>query len=389
MGMKRLFQLISLGLAMFFLSGMAQADIKIGLISDLSGATSDVGRPYAEGVKDCVKYINDQGGINGQKIDLMQVDYAYNVQQAISAYNRFKSRGMVALQGWGTADTEALVRQVARDRIPNFSASYSAHLTDPEIAPYNFFIAADYSTQLRGALDYLFNTWEKDRAPRFALVYPNHPYGLAPIPAGKEYALELGFEVVGEENVGLGDMDATTQLIRLNRQKPDFVWVGGTISSTAVILKDAQRLNMDATFITNIWGSDEQLLSLAGSAVNGHIGLQAAVTYGEDVPGMEIIKEVTGGKPQMTHYIRGFASMHVMAEAIRIASEKGELNGPGIRDAARTLRDFDPMGLTPPISYYPDDHRPNMSVNLYRLHVDGMEFITTETLERRADWLGK
>jgi len=76
--MKRLFQLISLGLAMFFLSGMAQADIKIGLISDLSGATSDVGRPYAEGVKDCVKYINDQGGINGQKIDLMQVDYAYN-----------------------------------------------------------------------------------------------------------------------------------------------------------------------------------------------------------------------------------------------------------------------------------------------------------------------
>jgi len=296
---------------------------------------------------------------------------------------------MVALQGWGTADTEALVRQVARDRIPNFSASYSAHLTDPEIAPYNFFIAADYSTQLRGALDYLFNTWEKDRAPRFALVYPNHPYGLAPIPAGKEYALELGFEVVGEENVGLGDMDATTQLIRLNRQKPDFVWVGGTISSTAVILKDAQRLNMDATFITNIWGSDEQLLSLAGSAVNGHIGLQAAVTYGEDVPGMEIIKEVTGGKPQMTHYIRGFASMHVMAEAIRIASEKGELNGPGIRDAARTLRDFDPMGLTPPISYYPDDHRPNMSVNLYRLHVDGMEFITTETLERRADWLGK
>ena len=81
--------------------------------------------------------------------------------------------------------------------------------------------------------------------------------------------------------------------------------------------------------------------------------------------------------------------MYVMAEAIRIASEKGELNGPGIRDAARTLRDFDPMGLTPPISYYPDDHRPHMSVNLYRLHEDGMEFITTETLERRADWLGK
>ncbi|MFP4110837.1 MAG: ABC transporter substrate-binding protein [Desulfonatronovibrio sp.] len=387
--MKRLWLFILLAIILFLGTGAARAEIKVGLISDLSGATSDVGRPYAEGVKDCVKYINEQGGIDGQKIELMQVDYAYNVQQAISAYNRFKSRGIVALQGWGTGDTEALVRQVARDRIPNFSASYSAHLTDPEAAPYNFFIAADYSTQLRGVLDYLYSEWDKDRAPRFAFVYPNHPYGLAPIPAGKEYARELGFEVVGEENVGLGDMDATTQLIRLNREKPDYVWVGGTISSTAVILKDARRLNMDSTFITNIWGSDEQLLSLAGSAVNGHIGLQAAVVYGEDVPGMEVIEEITGGKPKMTHYIRGFASMYVMAEAIRIASEKGELSGQGIRDAARTLRDFDPMGLTPPISFYSDDHRPNMSVNIYRLHEDGMELITTKTLERRDEWLGK
>ncbi len=387
--MKRSLILTAILISAFFLAGPAQAQIKVGVISDLSGPTSDVGRPYAEGIKDCIRYINDQGGIKGQKIEMMQVDYAYNVQQAISAYNRFKSQGMIALQGWGTADTEALVRQVARDRIPNFSASYSAHLTNPEIAPYNFFIAADYSTQLRGALGYLHEQWDKDRAPRLAFVYPNHPYGLAPIPAGKEYALELGYEIVGEENVGLGDMDATTQLLRLNRQKPDYVWVGGTISSTAVILKDAERLNMEATFITNIWGSDEQLLNLAGRSVNGHIGLQSAVIYGEDVPGMKIIEELTGGRPQMTHYIRGFASMYVMAEAIRIAIENGELNGPGIRDAARTLRDFDPLGLAPPISFFPEDHRPNMSVKLYRLHQDGMEYMSTITLDRRADWLGK
>ncbi|WP_052507361.1 ABC transporter substrate-binding protein [Desulfonatronovibrio magnus] len=387
--MKRFMQFILLATIMACFSGVAQAEIRIGLISDLSGATSDVGRPYADGVKDAVKYINDQGGINGQKIHLMQVDYAYNVQQALAAYNRFKSQGMVALQGWGTADTEALVRQVARDRIPTFSASYSAHLTDPNVAPYNFFIAADYSTQLRGVLNYLHRNWDKDRAPRLAFVYPNHPYGLAPIPAGREYARELGFEIVGEENVGLGDMDATTQLIRLNRNKPDYVWVGGTISSTAVILKDAERLNMDAVFITNIWGSDEQLLSLAGSSVNGHLGLQTGVIYGADVPGMAVIEEITGGRPQMTHYIRGFASMLVMAEGIRIAMENDELNGSGIRDAVRTLRDFDPMGLTPAVSFYPDDHRPNMSVYIYRLHQDGMELLAEEELERRDDWLGK
>jgi branched-chain amino acid transport system substrate-binding protein len=367
----------------------AMAQIKIGLISDLSGPTSDVGRPYAEGIKACAEYLNKQGGVAGQPLELIQVDYAYNVQQAIAAYNRFKGQGVVAIQGWGTADTEALVRFVARDEMPTFSASYSAHLTDPKEAPYNFFIAADYSTQGRAALDYLKTNWTEQRAPKLALVYPNHPYGLAPIPAIKAYAQELGYELVGEENVGLGDMDATSQLLRLQRQEPDYAWVGGTISSTAVILKDAQKIGMKTKFITNIWGNDEQLLKLAGSAANGNYGLQTAVVYGADVPGMKIIKEITGGKPQMTHFIRGFASMYVMAEALRIAAEKGPLTGPSIKAAAETLRDFDTLGLTPPISFFPDDHRPNMSVYIYRLFEDRLELAAVPTLERKPEWFGQ
>jgi branched-chain amino acid transport system substrate-binding protein len=378
-----------LGLAVMLLAATpALAQIKIGLISDLSGATSDVGRPYADGVRDCAAYLNAQGGINGQPIELLQVDYAYNVQQAIAAYNRFKGQGIVALQGWGTADTEALVRFVARDQIPTFSASYSAHLTDPKNAPYNFFVAADYSTQARAALLYLYENWTEDRPPRLGLLYPNHPYGLAPIEAIKSYARELGFELVGEDNVGLGDMDATSQLLRMKGVQPDFIWVGGTISSTAVILKDAQKTGVDAKFITNIWGSDEQLLELAGSAVNGHYGLQTAVIYGADVPGMKVIEEITEGKPQMTHYIRGFASMYVMAEALRIAAEQGPLTGPSIKAAAETLRDFDPMGLTPPVSFYPDDHRPFTSVYIYELSEDGMKLAAEQNLERKAEWFG-
>ncbi|GAB6060525.1 ABC transporter substrate-binding protein [Desulfonatronum parangueonense] len=373
---------------LLFIAVPALAQIKIGVLSDLSGPTSDVGRPYADGIRHCIEYLNKQGGIAGQRIEMLQVDYAYNVQQAIAAYNRFKSQGIVALQGWGTADTEALVRFVARDQIPTFSASYSGHLADPKNAPYNFFIAADYSTQARAALQYLKDNWTEERAPRLGLLYPNHPYGLAPIPAIKSFAAELGFELAGEENVGLGDMDATTQLLRMQRQAPDFIWVGGTISSTAVILKDAQRIGMQGKFITNIWGSDEQLLKLAGPAVNGHLGLHTSVVYGADVPGMQVIKEMTGGRPQMIHYVRGFASMYVMAEAIRIAAEKGRITGPSIQEAARTLRDFDPMGLTPPISFYPDDHRPNMSVYIYQLFEDRMEFLTEQTLERKPEWLG-
>ncbi|MFW6324672.1 MAG: ABC transporter substrate-binding protein [Desulfovibrionales bacterium] len=365
-----------------------KAPVLVGIISDLSGATSTVGTPYAEGIKGAIGYINANGGVNGHQVEYKQVDYAYNVQQALSAYKKFKSQGVVAIQGWGTGDTEALVQFVARDKIPFYSASYSAHLTDPKKAPYNFFISADYSTQLRAGLDFLRSNWKEERPPRIAFVYPDHPYGISPIKAGRAYAEEVGFEIVAEENVSLKAMDATTQLLSLQKKNPDFIWVGGTTPSTAVVMKDAEKLKMDAVFLTNIWGSDENIFKLAGDAADGNYGLQAGVAYGQDVPGMKVIEEITQGKPQMIHYIRGFASMLVMAEAMRIASENGEITGPSIKEASETLREYDPMGLTPPVSFYPDDHRPNMAVNIFRLEEGNLQFESTQTLPRKDEWLG-
>ncbi|RMG61363.1 MAG: ABC transporter substrate-binding protein [Deltaproteobacteria bacterium] len=363
--------------------------ILIGHLADLTGPTSAVGKPYAEGVKDAAKYINDHGGINGKKIELLTVDYAYDKNKAITQYKKFVQQGVIAIQGWGTGDTEALTKFVAKDKIPYMSASYSAHLTDPKKSPYNFFIAADYTTQLRAGLKFLKDNWKESRPPKIAFIYPNHPYGLAPIKGGKEYAKELGFEIVGDEIVDLRAIEATSQLLSIKEKGADFAWIGGTTPSTAVILKDARKLGLKTKFLINIWGNDENLLKLAEGAQNGRAyGLQAAAVYGDDVPGMKPILEVTGGKHKMTHYIRGWVSMMVMAEALKRADKAGELNGPGIKKALESLRDFDTGGLTAPITYTPNDHRPNMSAKIYKYENDKMIYVTTIELPRKKEWLG-
>jgi branched-chain amino acid transport system substrate-binding protein len=364
-------------------------EIRIGAIIDLSGPTSSVGRPYADGVKAGVDYLNSKGGVAGMKLVLDLQDDAYNVQQGLSIYKKFAQEKVVAIQGFGTAVTEALTRTAAKDEIPYFSASYSAHLTDPKTAPYNFFTSADYSTQVRAALKYFKDNWKESRKPRLALLYPDHPYGLAPIQAAKDYAAELGYELVGEANVDLKAIDATTQLLPLKDKKPDYVWVGGTTPSTAVIMKDAKKIGLATTFFTNIWGSDENLIKMAGDACEGAYSLQAAVVYGQDVPGMKVIQEVTKNEPQMTHYIRGFISSLVLAEGIRIAAGKGEVTGPAIKAALETLKDYDPMGLGAPVTFLPTDHRPNMAVFLCKVQGGKLTYVAKETLERKAEWLGK
>ena len=370
-------------------SGPDTSPIKVGGLIDLSGPTSSVGVPYSAGLKAAVKYVNENGGIDGRMIEFNLQDTAYNVQQGLSMYKKMvNTDGVVCIQGYGSAVTEALIRNLAKDKIPNFSASYSAHLTDPKTAPYNFFIAADYTTQLRAALKYFRSTWTGASAPKLAFIYPDHPYGLAPIKGGKAYAEELGFEIVGEANVSLKAIDATTELLPLKKVAPDFCWIGGTTPSTSVILKSAKNIGMETTFFTNIWGSDENLARLAGADANGAFSNQAAAVYGQDVPGMKVIEKLTNGEAQMTHFVRGFASILVMAEGMKRATANGELTGEAIKTSLETLRDFDTMGLTPLISYFPDDHRPNMAVFIYTVKDGKLTFVKEEILERRADWLG-
>ena len=137
----------------------AEDSVFVGHLADMSGPTAFVGKNYADGVRDSLAYINENGGINGTKLEYETIDYAYKVPQAIAAYKKWHSRkNMVAMQGWGTADTEALISFVAKDKLPVFSASYSGHLTDPmgknphtkKPAPYNFFTA--HPIQMRAAV---------------------------------------------------------------------------------------------------------------------------------------------------------------------------------------------------------------------------------------------
>ena len=87
--MKRFtgFLVALLGFVMIASVGFAKPkQIVIGGIFDVTGRTGAVGAPYAEAVRDYVKYLNENGGINGIKIKLLDVDYQYKIPQALAAY---------------------------------------------------------------------------------------------------------------------------------------------------------------------------------------------------------------------------------------------------------------------------------------------------------------
>ena len=363
-------------------------EIKVGGIFDITGATSDVGKDYGEGAVAAEKYINSQGGIDGDMIKLIPNDYAYKIPEAVNLYKKYQSVDKVfVIQGWGTGDTNALRPLVNKDKVVFLSASYDGNLTNPKETPYNFFIGTDYSTSIRAAIKYA----KDSGAKKFVFIYPDHPYGKNPIPAGKEYAEVVGLEIGPDEIVDLKAIDATSQLLHMKQFDPDFAWIGGTTASTAVIIKDAAKLGLRTKFVINCWGFDENLAKLAGdAAVDRAYGMVPVAPFGTDVPGMKAVMAATGDQPRTLHFVKSWVSNLVMAEGLKRAKKAGKLDAPGLKSALETLKDFDTGGLTAPITYTATDHRPNTTLTIYTVGQGGKLVKVKEvTMPREAKDVGK
>jgi len=373
----------------------AQAqEIKVGGIFDLTGITSDVGKPYAQGVRDGVQWTNENGGINGKKIRLVDVDYGYKIPEAVAAFKRMTGDDkVIMINGWGTGDTEGLKAQVNQDKIPYISASFSGHLTDPSKTPYNFFVGPSYSDDLRAWLRWVKEDWkDKSRNPKVAFFYGDNAYGKAPIEAGRRFCKEVGIDLVDEEIVPGAFQDATSQLLNMKQKGADYAYINVTTTGVSTILRDARKLGLNTRFGSNPYGFGETLPQVAREAAEGVTGIMVDVPFGENVPGMKRLmdfhKKNHPGDTHDTFYVRGWTYVLVWTEALRRADKAGHLSGEGVKAAMETLKDFDLGGLTNPVSYSSSDHRPTTKVNIYQVKGGKLVPAKTYEMERKAEWLG-
>ncbi len=399
---KLIILVFALALIIGFSISAGAAQVRVGALNDVTGATSDVGKDYALGISDAIHYVNDQGGVNGKKIKLYQFDYGYRIPEALTKYKLFKRLKAVAVLGWGTGDTEALSPTITKDQMPYVSASYSAHLTDPKKTPYNLFAATDYSTNARAAITAWFDKkWPKHpdygkRKPRFVTSYHfAHPYCSAPIKAIKDQATILGFEIGPDQNVTLTAIDTKSQVLAMKDFKADLVWHGNTTMSVSATVRDAFALGLGADHIVNNWGFDENLPRLAGKASEGVMGATVAEFFGNDVKNMDIVvkyaKKYNPGVPlekRLVRSIQAWANVLALWEAMKRADAAGDLTGPGIlKKGFETLKGHD-VGLSvPPLTYTPTDHRIAGQVPIYE--VKSGKFSLVELVDLKGRWPDK
>lgn len=351
--------------------GASDEPITIGVIADLTGATGDVGTPYNQGMLAYVDYINAKGGIEGRQIEAMSNDYAYKVPDAEALYRKYLTDGAVAIQGWGTGDSEALRSKVAEDELPFMSASYAEVLTDVKESPYNFVVAPTYSDQMRVALDWI----AKDAGgpAQVAVFHNDSPFGTAPVADGKAWVTEKGYQLGYTAYPMPKTPNFVGLLTQAQAQGAKYIVIQNVSSPAAQVAKDIAAQGLDMKIVCLNWCSDELFVKTAGPAAEGTVMVQPFAPPSAEKPGHEEITKYLESKGEKLsdkglHFVQGWWTMAVMAQGMeKVLADGGDLTGPAIRKALETMGPVDTGGVVGAgkVEFSADSHRGSTGSGLY------------------------
>lgn len=375
-----------------------QGTINVKGLFDLTGATSDVGISYSKGVLNRIDHLNKNGGIKGYMLNIQSEDYGYDTAKAEAIYEKWKAepgwKDIVAIFGWGTGDSLKLSPKVTVDKVPYISASYAEILADPAKSPYNFFAGADYSTSIRLALKYI----KKNGGKKIGFAACSASYCTEPLPAGKEQAQTEGLAVASDALIELSYKDEAGKNLDDNQLREkihsqmetyfkanpdvDWVWIGNTAKTAAMVVEAGAKFAPGVKFIANVYGFDENIDSRYCKdkmCRSRAFGIFPFAAYGDTVhaDGMIDLIEVHNKYNKIDEYadiryVQGYTSVLAFEKALdKLLTDKQSVNGPSLKSALETFTDVSTGGLTAPISYSAQSHKPNKQVSIYSLNDQG------------------
>jgi branched-chain amino acid transport system substrate-binding protein len=197
--------------------GVTATEIKIGHTNPYSGNASAYGT-IGKTIAAYFKKVNDEGGINGRKINFISYDDGYSPPKTVEMVRKLVEQDQVAFlfQTLGTPPNSAIHKYVNQQKVPHlFVATGATKWNDPKAFPWTMGYQPNYQTEGRVYAAYALSHM-KD--PKIGILYQNDDYG-------KDYL--KGFED------GLGDKKSLIVL------KQTYEVTDPTIDSQIVNLKNS------------------------------------------------------------------------------------------------------------------------------------------------------
>ena len=231
--------------------------IKVGLLAPATGEVAEYGIAVSNGAKLYISELNEKGGINGKKIELVSYDEEGNEAKALTGYSSLVDQGVTAIIGdVTTAPTAAVVVESQQDNMPMITASATAEKITCKLDD-NGNVLSVYKNMFRSCFIDPFQgekmasfAFEKLNAKTAAVLYNSgSDYSVGLYKAFVAKAKELGLEVVAEESYGKDAVDFQAQLTNIASKKPDVLFVPDYYKTIALIAQQAKNAGLTASML--------------------------------------------------------------------------------------------------------------------------------------------
>ena len=364
--------------------GASDTEIKVGQTMPFSGpasAYSSIGKTQAA----YFKMINDQGGINGRKINLIQYDDAYSPPKAVEQIRKLVESDEVLLtfQIIGTPVNAAVQKYLNAKKVPQlFAATGASRFTDPKNFPWTMGFNPNYFVEGRIYGQYILK--EHPNA-KIGVLYQNDDLGkdyLNGIKAGLgDKAAKM---IVTEASYEVSDPTVDSQVLKIKDAGADLFFSATTPKQAAQAIKKIAEMGWHPVQIVDINATSV-------GAVLKPAGLEAAkglisVNYGKepldptwkDDAGLKkyfdfMAKYYPDGDKDSNFNTYGYSTAQLLVHVLKQCGD--DLTRENVMKQAASVKDFATDTALPGIKVNtsPTDYRVNKQLQMMKFNGERWE----------------
>ena len=244
--------------------GVTDTDIKIGQTVPYSGPASAFSS-YGRVMAGYFQMLNEKGGINGRKVNLLSLDNAFSPPKALEQTRKLvEDDEVLADVGTvGTVPNIAIQKYLNQNKIPHvFASAGGRRFNDPQNFPWT--VPSYPAFQMEGAT---FGKYILKNLPnaKIAVLYQNDDYGKDFLTGLKDALGSDANKIIAEANYELSYPTIDSQVIQLKASGADTLLHFTTPKFAAQALKKVQELGWKPTqFLASPTNSVQTVLTPAG-----------------------------------------------------------------------------------------------------------------------------
>lgn len=271
--------------------GESDGTFKVFFTADMSGATATFNRGLLSGIKAAIGEINENGGVAGREIELVEHNDQNDPTTAVSALQKEINSGNrpdLVYPGGSSAVTLSLLPITSKEKILSLGATVATEVNDPDKYPYHFGTAEPGQAYVPAFIKIA----QEQGYKKVAMIYANTPTGQAAEKYYREAIEAEGMELqaVGYDNTAL---DMTPQLAQLKSGNPDALVLDGYGTPVQYVVRSRAGMNWDIPTFTDQTASTFPFVAqFSDEELTGLKVVQANWTVREDVVPEEMKKFV-------------------------------------------------------------------------------------------------